>query len=62
MKKISFILPAAAIVFVSLLSGCATTGVQRMDSNSRTDLSGYWNDTDVRIVCKALIDCLQSVN
>ncbi len=61
MKKISFILPVVTIAFVSLLSGCATTGVQRIDSGSQTDLSGYWNDTDVRIVCKALIDsCLSS--
>jgi hypothetical protein len=35
--------------------------VKRVDSSSRIDLSGYWNDTDVRIVCEALIkDCLNS--
>ena len=48
------------IVFL-LLCACATTGVQRVDSGTQTDLSGYWNDTDVRIVCEALIkDCLSS--
>ena len=35
--------------------------VMRVNSLTRTDLSGYWNDTDVRIVCEALInDCLNS--
>jgi uncharacterized protein (TIGR02722 family) len=48
------------IVFL-LFCSCATTGVQRVDSGTQTDLSGYWNDTDVRIVCEALIkDCLSS--
>jgi len=50
-------------VVLFLMSSCASTGttVQRVDSNTRTDLSGYWNDTDVKIVCQALIDdCLNS--
>jgi uncharacterized protein (TIGR02722 family) len=35
--------------------------VSRVNSSTQTDLSGYWNDTDVRIVCEALInDCLNS--
>jgi penicillin-binding protein activator len=47
-------------VFV-LLSACATTKVTRIDSNTQTDLSGYWNDKDVKIVCESLInDCLSS--
>jgi uncharacterized protein (TIGR02722 family) len=29
--------------------------VTRVDADTRTDLSGYWNDTDVRIVCESLI-------
>lgn len=52
-----------AILSVSLvvLSGCATTSVERVDASTQTDLSGYWNDTDVRIVCESLInDCLAS--
>jgi hypothetical protein len=41
--------------------GCATTRVSRVDSDTQIDLSGYWNDTDVRIVCDSLIrDCLDS--
>jgi uncharacterized protein (TIGR02722 family) len=53
-------------VVLLLLSSCASapsgsTGVQRVDANTQIDLSGYWNDTDVKIVCEALInDCLQS--
>ena len=54
-------------VIMLFLSSCASsapsgsTGVQRVDANTQTDLSGYWNDTDVRIVCEALInDCLNS--
>jgi uncharacterized protein (TIGR02722 family) len=35
--------------------------VTRVDANTQTDLSGYWNDTDVRIVCDSLINsCLMS--
>ena len=49
-------------LLVLLLSSCASTaGVQRIDASTQTDLSGYWNDTDVRIVCESLInDCLNS--
>jgi uncharacterized protein (TIGR02722 family) len=58
MKKTFIIL---AVVLLAL-SGCASSaGVQRVDSGTQTDLSGRWNDTDVRIVCEALIsDCLNS--
>lgn len=43
--------------------GCGTTSsssVSRIDSSTQTDLSGYWNDTDVRIVAENLIN--QCVN
>jgi len=54
----------AVLLFLTiflLLTGCATTKVTRVDANTQTDLSGYWNDTDVRIVCESLInDCLSS--
>jgi len=57
MKKVPFFLG----VVILLISSCAATRVQRVDSQSQTDLSGYWNDTDVRIVCESLIkDCLSS--
>jgi uncharacterized protein (TIGR02722 family) len=45
--------------FVSCVS--TSSGVQRVDSNEQIDLSGYWNDTDLRKVCETLInDCLDS--
>jgi uncharacterized protein (TIGR02722 family) len=49
-------------VFIILLSSCSSgPKVQRVDAGTQTDLSGYWNDTDVRIVCQSLIDdCLNS--
>jgi TolB-like protein len=35
--------------------------VKRVDADTVTDLSGYWNDTDVRIVCDSLIRaCLEA--
>ncbi len=44
-----------------LFMSCATNSVARVDSDTQIDLSGYWNDTDVRIVCETLItDCLNS--
>jgi hypothetical protein len=58
MKKLLLILSAAFILF----SGCSSAPkVQRVDSGTQTDLSGYWNDTDVRIVCEAFVrDILSS--
>jgi uncharacterized protein (TIGR02722 family) len=50
-------------VTLLFLSSCASSGrsVKRIDAFTQTDLSGYWNDTDVKMVCKALIDdCLNS--
>ncbi|MDR3247542.1 MAG: penicillin-binding protein activator LpoB [Treponema sp.] len=49
----------AALPLVLLLAGCASTSVKRVDADTVTDLSGYWNDTDIRIVCDSLIkSCL----
>jgi uncharacterized protein (TIGR02722 family) len=49
-----------AVVSV-LLASCALTDVKRVDSDTQIDLSGSWNDTDVKIVCESLInDCLNS--
>jgi len=44
-----------------LFFSCATTSVSRIDAAQQTDISGYWNDTDVRLICNALIeDCITS--
>jgi uncharacterized protein (TIGR02722 family) len=46
------------LVGSALLSGCGKK-VRRIDPESTTDLSGYWNDTDSRIVADDMIsDCL----
>jgi uncharacterized protein (TIGR02722 family) len=48
------------IVFV-FFACSSSTKVERVDTNTQIDLSGYWNDVDVKIVCDALInDCLRS--
>ncbi|MDR2747892.1 MAG: hypothetical protein LBB77_10665, partial [Treponema sp.] len=55
-----FALVPAALLLMFLTAACATS-VKRVDSETVTDLSGYWNDTDVRIVCDSLIKaCLDS--
>ena len=58
MKKIIVVLG----VFCLLASSCSSKPkVNRVDAGTQIDLSGYWNDTDVRIVCEALIkDCINS--
>jgi len=48
--KIVFLVMVAFVISAS----CATK-VERIDSNTVTDLSGYWNDTDVRIVADDLV-------
>jgi uncharacterized protein (TIGR02722 family) len=52
----------SAIALALFLAACSSNPkVTRVDSDTQIDLSGYWNDTDVRIVCDSLIkDCLDS--
>lgn len=54
MKKLFFIL--VSIVCMFLFLGCMTNNVKRIDPNKQTDLSGYWNDTDVRIIADTLVE------
>ena len=61
MKKIlvGFCLVAA----VMLLAGCASNpvSVDRVSADTVTDISGYWNDTDVRIVANSIVnDCVNA--
>jgi hypothetical protein len=50
-----------SILVLFSVCSCASVKVSRVPSKSVIDLSGYWNDTDVRVVCKDLIDkCLSS--
>jgi PBP1b-binding outer membrane lipoprotein LpoB len=60
MKKLVGLLTCG--VLMTLISACSSNPkVSRVDAGTQTDLSGYWNDTDVRIVCDSLIQgCLDS--
>jgi len=46
----------AALAAAGAAWGCAPKHVSRIDPNSVTDLSGRWNDTDSRLVARALIE------
>jgi uncharacterized protein (TIGR02722 family) len=50
------------VLVLVLFSACSSTPkVDRIDANTVVDLSGRWNDSDVRLVCNSLInDCLNS--
>lgn len=55
MKKILLALFAASLAFTGCVSA-SQDGVSRVDASTVTDLSGYWNDTDVRIVANTLVN------
>jgi uncharacterized protein (TIGR02722 family) len=40
---------------LTLLPGCATHKVERIDTQEVIDLSGRWNDTDSRMVAEAMV-------
>lgn len=44
-----------ALVLMVGITSCAPVKVKRINSNEITDLSGQWNDTDVRLVCDSLV-------
>lgn len=62
MKKT--LLSAAAFSAALIFASCASTSapaVSRVDSNTVTDISGTWNDTDVRLVADQIVSgCLAS--
>lgn len=61
MKSKIFIAVVFVVAVVAFTACSSTPKVTRVDSDTQVDLSGYWNDTDVRIVCESLInDCLSS--
>jgi uncharacterized protein (TIGR02722 family) len=55
-------LVSVCVLAVFFLAACSSVStVDRVSSYRQTDLTGNWNDTDVRIVCDSLInDCLSS--
>ena len=59
-RKIFNLLLVLTLVMVAV-TGCKSTKVERVSVDTVTDLSGYWNDTDVRIVAESLIaDCVNA--
>ena len=61
MKK-SVMLAFALVSSFVIFTGCSSAPeVTRVSADTQTDLSGYWNDTDVRLVSETIIkDCLSS--
>lgn len=53
MKKISILVLGLSVLG---LSGCMGTTVERKDVEETIDLSGAWNDSDSRMVSRAMID------
>ncbi|MCA9398991.1 MAG: penicillin-binding protein activator LpoB [Candidatus Omnitrophica bacterium] len=51
----------SCVFAVFILSGCASTKVERVDTDRQVDLSGEWNDFDAQKVSDEMIaDCLDS--
>ena len=53
------------VVFVCVLmvifTGCQSVKVDRIDADTTIDLSGYWNDADIRIVADSLVkECVNA--
>lgn len=49
----------ALVLMLVLLAACGSREVTRTETDTVTDLSGRWNDTDARIVADSIIDqCL----
>lgn len=52
---------AFALACLALCAAVAKKGTTRVDSNETIDLDGFWNDSDVKIVCDDLINqCVTS--
>ena len=43
------------LIFVLVLSGCASTSVTRTSTDEVIDLSGRWNDTDSRLTAEDMV-------
>ena len=49
----------AVFLCALFFTGCAATRVARLEIDEQVDLSGYWNDTDSRLVADEMTsDCL----
>ena len=53
MVRLSFLL----VVLIAMLASCqSTVSVDRLSSDTDIDLSGNWNDTDIRLVASSLVN------
>ena len=60
-KKIYVIILICSVLVFGMMTACSSTKVERVHPDTVLDLSGYWNDTDVRIVAESLIaDCVNA--
>jgi uncharacterized protein (TIGR02722 family) len=48
-----------ALILIALLTACGETTVQRVSTDAQTDLSGYWNDSDSKLVSEEMVKTLQ---
>ena len=59
MKRVPCVAALAVVCCFVVMLGCSPKTVERIPEDSVTDLSGYWNDTDSRLVADEMIgDCL----
>lgn len=61
MKKVVFF--SLSVLMMMLFVSCASSPVkvERVDASTITDLSGGWNDSDIRIVAETLVtECVNS--
>ncbi|HRU40307.1 MAG TPA: penicillin-binding protein activator LpoB [Candidatus Goldiibacteriota bacterium] len=58
MKK-AFVV-AAAVALMALMAACGGMQVQRVSSDTVTDLSGRWNDTDSQLVAEQIVTDMTS--
>ena len=48
-----------ALILIAIFVACGDTTVQRVSSDTQTDLSGYWNDSDSKLVSEEMVKTLQ---
>jgi len=59
MKRCALWITVGVLALMVLAAGCSRKVVSRVDPSTTIDLSGYWNDTDSRLVAEEMIaDCL----
>ena len=59
MKSVKVLALIGVFISIGLLSGCASTKVERTDISKQVDLSGKWNDSDSKLTADEMInDCL----